>query len=125
MFSLTHKERKVFLLVGVILLLGVFLKARKTNPSTSLKTKLSSAVLLRIEKDPFSPRLPPQKKEKININTASFFQLQKLPYIGEKIAQRIIDYRRRGNRFSSLGDLRRIKGLKDKKIKAIAPYIVF
>ncbi len=42
---------------------------------------------------------------KININTATQKQLQKIPGIGSTLAQRIIDYRNKVDKFNSLEEL--------------------
>jgi competence protein ComEA len=57
----------------------------------------------------------------IDINRASAAELQKLPGIGTALAQRIVEERRKG-RFKSVDDLRRVPGIKAKKIDALRPY---
>ena len=55
---------------------------------------------------------PPE--EKININTASATELQKLPRIGEKVAQRIIDFRKKHGKFKKIEELMKVKGIGEK-----------
>lgn len=50
----------------------------------------------------------------VNINTASIKQLVKLPRIGEKIAQRIIDFREKNGRFKRIEELMKVKGIGEK-----------
>ncbi|MBP2057777.1 competence protein ComEA [Lactobacillus colini] len=54
--------------------------------------------------------------EKININTASVQDLQKLSGIGEKRAQQIISYREQNGSFKSLEDLTKISGIGEKTL---------
>ena len=47
----------------------------------------------------------------VNINTADLKQLIKLPGVGKKKAQAIIDYREANGDFASLEDLAKVKGV--------------
>jgi len=52
--------------------------------------------------------------KKVNINTAGVEQLQTLPRIGEKVALRIIDYRKKNGPFKRIEGLLKIKGIGEK-----------
>ncbi len=58
-------------------------------------------------------------KKRIDINKAGRYTLTKLPGIGPKFAERIIDYRNRNNGFTSKEQLLDIKGIGIKKYEAI------
>jgi competence protein ComEA len=49
--------------------------------------------------------------EKVNINTASVKELQKLDGIGRGVAQRIVDYREANGPFKRGEDLRKVEGI--------------
>jgi len=60
-------------------------------------------------------------KEKIIINHATVEQLRLLPYIGEKLALRIIAERQK-RPFVSVEDLKRVGGIKDGILAQVRPY---
>jgi competence protein ComEA len=55
-------------------------------------------------------------QELVNINTASVKQLQKLPGIGKKKAQAIVEYRQLNGDFASLSDLQQVPGIGKKAL---------
>lgn len=63
------------------------------------------------------------QEEKISINTASLEQLCTIPYIGEKTAQKIIDYRQQNGPFQTLEELMNVKGIGEKKFAKMQEYI--
>jgi competence protein ComEA len=59
----------------------------------------------------------------ININTASREELEKLPNIGEKTAEKIIEHRTRFGSFRRIENLMLVEGISDKKFRRIRPLI--
>ncbi len=60
----------------------------------------------------------------ININQASAEELQRLPGVGPKMSQRIIEERQKGL-FKSLPDLKRVQGIGPKTLQRLAPHVCF
>ncbi len=62
-------------------------------------------------------------KTKININTANAKLLEELPGIGPVLAERIVLYRENNGFFSSPQELVNVKGIGEKKLEDIMPYV--
>lgn len=61
--------------------------------------------------------------EKISINTADIKQLMQIPYVGEKTALLIIEYRNRHGCFKTIEEIMEIKGIGPKKFEKMKDYI--
>ncbi len=59
----------------------------------------------------------------VNINTADAAQLQLLPRVGAKAAQRIVDFRKAHGNFAKTTDLMQVKGFGEKRFQALTPYL--
>jgi comEA protein len=71
-----------------------------------------------------SPKKEAQLKHKsIDLNNAEKNDLEKLPRIGPKTAQLILDYRKSNGKFKSNKELMEIKGIGPKTFKKIEPYL--
>lgn len=62
--------------------------------------------------------------EKININTASAEELQKLPRIGPKVALRIIEFRKQNGPFKKTEELMKVRGIGEKMFAKLKDQIV-
>lgn len=65
---------------------------------------------------------PPAKS--IDLNAANVKELQELPGVGAVTAQRIIDMREKSGRFKRVEDLLAIRGISQKKLDALRPYVI-
>ena len=72
---------------------------------------------------PPSGSAPGAATEKININTASAEELDKLPGIGPAIAKAIIDYRTKNGPFKTIEDINDVKGIGDALFEKIKDQI--
>jgi len=104
-FYLTSQEKKAFLFFISLVFIGALIKT--FSPSSKNFSSKKETV------------------EKININLAGVKELEKIPYIGRKIAQRIVEYRRKEGEITSFEELLKIKGIGRKKLSLIKEYICF
>ena len=60
----------------------------------------------------------------ININSSNLENLRRLPGVGEKLAERIVQYRSAHGAFTAAEELMRVKGIGEKKFEKIKDLIV-
>jgi len=65
----------------------------------------------------------PAKPPVLNMNTASLSQLQLLPGIGPKMAQRIVEYRKASGPFREPSQIMEVNGIGPKKFEKLKPYL--
>ena len=59
----------------------------------------------------------------VNLNTATAAQIATLPGVGEKAAQRIIEYREKNGGFKKVEDLMNVKGIGEKSFLKLKPLV--
>lgn len=60
---------------------------------------------------------------KLDLNTAGVEELVILPGIGPRKAEAIVEYRERNGRFREVHQLTQVKGIGEKTVERIAPYV--
>jgi len=60
--------------------------------------------------------------DKINVNTASMTDLDRLPGVGPATAKSIIAYRSQNGAFRTINDLQKVRGIGPKTVEKIGPY---
>ena len=63
------------------------------------------------------------QKTTINLNTATIDQLMTLPGIGQKTAERILEYRTKSGGFKKIEELMNVKGIGEKSFLKIKPLV--
>ncbi len=59
----------------------------------------------------------------VDLNAAGMAELETLPGIGPKLAERILSYRRDHGNFRAVGDLVNVKGIGPKKLERLRPFV--
>jgi competence protein ComEA len=59
----------------------------------------------------------------VNLNTATAAQLESLPGVGAKTAQRILEYRQKSGGFKKIEELMNVKGIGEKSFLKLKPHI--
>jgi competence protein ComEA len=59
----------------------------------------------------------------VNINTATQAQLESLPGVGAKAAERILAYRQKNGQFKKIEDLMNVKGIGEKSFLKLKPLL--
>jgi competence protein ComEA len=107
MLNLSQEEKKVFLFLAAIALLGLGSKF------------LCKSIFGSKSIDSFS-----EEMAKVDLNKADKKTLMGVKGIGAKLSQRIIDYRRQHGYFSSVEELKEIKGMTEKKFIRLKDYFL-
>ena len=81
---------------------------------------LGMLAMLGLAAESMAAKAPPQAR--VNLNTASVEQLMEIPGIGESKASAIIAHRQI-SAFSKVDDLVEVKGIGDKLMAKISPYV--
>ena len=107
MTRLERVERYILIFLIAALVLGVTVSALR-------KSQQGAGVTI----DKFDPERykeisadTSQAGEKININTASAEELEKIKGVGRTIAERIVEYRYQNGAFASIDDIKDVKGV--------------
>jgi competence protein ComEA len=127
--ALTHTERKVILFLVITLLAGAGIRMYQqvvpSAPKFDYRTSDSTFTALSSAADDSTEYYHAAVVDgKLNINTATMQQLIELPGIGEKTAARIIERRKELGKFTSLEEVKTIKGITKKRFEQLQSLIV-
>ena len=124
---MTRQEKLVIYFLIAMLFLGLAVKFYKAhNARINLKVEKASPV-------PKSQYLAGggvsiekiiEEKQFIKINTAAAGDFARLPGIGPSLAKRIIDYRDKNGSFVTIEDIKKVRGIGEKKYEQIKEFLV-
>jgi competence ComEA-like helix-hairpin-helix protein len=100
-------------------------KLKKTRVLKSVPEANPAGQKAKAPKEKKAPKSAKQKLAvgtQVNINTASAEEIAKLPRVGLKMAERIVEYRTAHKGFRSLDELRNVKGVGAKVLEGLKPF---
>ena len=71
----------------------------------------------------FQNPAPVAERATLNLNAATLDQLETLPGIGRKVAERIVEYRTKSGGFKKIEELMNVKGIGEKSFLKMKPLI--
>ncbi len=127
-FAFTKNEQTVFLFLSVVFLTGVAVKGYKAyiipHPPVSFDYSAEDSLFeAGSQKAVMDTAAVPTRRSKIDLNSATKTELMELPGIGEAMAERIILRREERGRFRTTEELKKVKGIGEKKFEKLKPHI--
>ena len=124
MFSLTRREQIVVALLGISLVVGGGISL--WDHFSPEATEDFQVVRVAEPPEAISEKAEPEKPaEKVHLNTATAQDLERLPRIGPKMAQKILRWRTDHGPFRTVEDLADIPGIGKKTIDEIRGMTTF
>ena len=103
--------RALFLLLTIVAMAAIPAAAHQSSPKTE-----TPAAAAKAEKPAAAGAL-------VNLNTATQAQLETLPGVGAKAAERILEYRQKNGQFKKIEDLMNVKGIGEKSFLKLKPLL--
>ena len=102
-------EQLVLILLGLAVVAGIGYRAIK---------------YLRIGAEPMEVVPAATPSFQVDVNAADWVTLALVPGLGEALSKRIVEEReRRGGRFETIDDLKSVRGIKDRTLDKLRPYL--
>lgn len=124
MFSLTRREQIVVALLVASLVIGGGISL--WDHFSPEATENFQVVRVAEPPEPTSEKaVPTEPARKVNLNTATARELERLPRIGPKTAQKIIQWREKNGPFRALNDLAKVSGIGKKTISEFEDKVTY
>lgn len=104
--------------ISSLLIILIFFSLRISDMSKDCNFKVISTVHSEITKESKKREWIP-----ISLNKARVHDLEQIPGIGRKLAERIVNHRIKNGDFKKISELQNVKGIKEKKFDKIKQYL--
>jgi len=128
----TRDERRALIFLAVVTAAGGVIRVtRGSGPATAVaavapdlpgEDLVAQAALSRQAEAAQRPLAP---GERVDVDRATAVELERLPRVGKRLAQRIVADRQASGPFGSLAGLGRVTGVSAGLLRALAPYVSF
>ena len=129
---LTRDERRALIFLAIVTAAGGVIRATRgaapgsvaaaVAPELPGEDLVAQAALSRQAEAAQRPLAP---GERVDVDRAGEAELQRLPRVGKRLAQRIVADRQAGGPFQSLAGLGRVSGVSAGLLRALAPWVTF
>jgi len=113
------KKQKIYNNIGILLVIGIIGGTGLLLVKYSDEKKEPIKITEPTKEEHVKGATTAQVLAKININTATLEELDKLEGIGPSTAQKIISYREQNGPFISVEDIKKVSGIGDGKFEQI------
>ena len=103
--------RALFMLLAVFAMAAIPAAAQQPAPMKVAKPATNAA------------KPAPTATAPVNLNTATQAQLESLPGVGVKVAERILEYREKNGKFKKIEDLMNVQGIGEKSFLKLKPLL--
>lgn len=122
----TNFSERLLILIAVLVCAGMVGYQALYHPQVSPSVPVYAQSEVDAESEEYQPA-PPENSSLfslVSLNSATQQELEeRLPGVGEKLAQRIVEYRDQHGGFQSLEELKNVEGIGDKTLEKIKPYL--
>lgn len=120
---LTREEKRALLLLLGCFLLGALLYFIREGSLATGKERIEKKPAPDAQSKQEAALPPVLYSRKLNINTATQAELEKLPGVGAQMAENIVSKRQAKRRFYRLEELKEIKGIGEKKFEMLKEHL--
>ena len=123
MFTFNRKEQLALVILSAILLLGIVITFLEGYLDDGLPEFEVRKAAVEVPEAVEAGLAEPEKPVIINLNTAASKELQILPKIGPRTAERIVEHREKNGPFTSVEELTAVRGIGLKTLERLRPLI--